>query len=161
MSDPFTDFMKACYYGRTHICRSLLVCNPGIVNKTINKKGPIHAAIPFHDIVMILRENGANLELKDDLGRTPLHLASNSSKGMICLVYLLEHGANINATDIYGSTPLHLACEKNDPNMVYWLLLKGAKMDIKDNNGKTPMECTTSRNLGYYEIQQHFYDFSC
>lgn len=59
---------------------------------------------------LILR--GADLEVKDDTGATPLmHAISNAN--FDCVKLLVESGADIDNPDVYGMTPFGLAKAKN------------------------------------------------
>jgi ankyrin repeat protein len=46
----------------------------------------------------------------------------------------------IGACDMQGVTPLHLAARKHDPALVGWLLDRGALVDARNVEGKTPLE---------------------
>lgn len=53
--------------------------------------------------------------------------------------FLLRQGANVNEGD-GKMTPLHGAALFDKPEMAAWLLKKRARVDLKDFNGKTPLE---------------------
>src|SRR6516162_8660392 len=48
--------------------------------------------------------------------------------------------ALIGVCDMHGVTPLHLAARKHDPALVGWLLDRGALVDARNVEGKTPLE---------------------
>ncbi|MFA6508239.1 MAG: ankyrin repeat domain-containing protein, partial [Treponemataceae bacterium] len=48
--------------------------------------------------------------------------------------------ADINGADAKGRTPLHIAAIKKDPDLIVFLLSKGAKIDALDADGKTAMK---------------------
>ena len=48
--------------------------------------------------------------------------------------------ALIGACDMHGVTPLHLAARKHDPALVGWLLDRGALVDARNVDGKTPLD---------------------
>lgn len=64
---------------------------------------------------------------------TPLHLAANSDS-ITTVRTLVEHGALINVTNDRGLTPLHIAAGNGNTEMTDYLLLKGARVNIKEGN---------------------------
>ena len=52
---------------------------------------------------------------------------------------LFSSRAEINTIDEDGNTALHVAARINDADMVQFLLLKHASIDLKNNNGETPL----------------------
>ncbi len=88
----------------------------------INSWTPLHYAVSGNhfDIVRHLIIHGADVNAKDDYGRTPLHIAAG--KGYLEIVkYLVEHGADINAKDSDGKTPIDYAKENGHNNVANYL----------------------------------------
>ena len=52
---------------------------------------------------------GADVNMKDRFGWTPLHVAALYSNGMSVVKLLIDRGANINAITDVGRTPLQIA----------------------------------------------------
>jgi uncharacterized protein len=52
----------------------------------------------------------------------------------------LDAGADVNATDLQGDTALHGAAQKGYDQVVQFLVDHGAKLDVKDKKGRTPLD---------------------
>ncbi len=59
--------------------------------------------------ILCLLENGADPNITDDKGRTPLHIIAQKGVGKNQVQLLIEHGGDINARDANGETPLDYA----------------------------------------------------
>ena len=87
----------------------------------------------------VLALSQTNLNLPDDAGLTPLHLAASYCHTNI-IILLLNQGANVNATAKDGATPLHIAAQEGCAEAVNVLLLKGASVNARDSQGRTPLK---------------------
>jgi cytohesin len=83
--------------------------------------------------------HGANPELPDPLGRTPLHAASAHGHRPAAWLLILE-GADASARANDGSTPLHVASRGGHEPVVELLLGRGAAdANAKDEGQSTPL----------------------
>ncbi len=85
-------------------------------------------------------KQGANVNLKNKWGLTPLHYAAYRGFRKLARL-LLKKGANLDETNSAGKTPLFYALEadKDRKEMVEFLLQQGANPNIQDNKGNTPL----------------------
>ncbi|MFP3032042.1 MAG: ankyrin repeat domain-containing protein, partial [Wolbachia sp.] len=90
------------------------------------------------DKVKLLLDRGANIEVQDKFGYTPIFLATQSGKWSV-VELLLDRGANIDAQDKEGRTPLHFAAQKNNLDMAQFLLNRGANIEVQDRRAWTPI----------------------
>lgn len=72
------------------------------------------------EMITLLIESGANIETKNDLQQTALHIAA-SHGSLNALKRLLHHGANSNAIDLDKETPLDLAECKDKISIIKYL----------------------------------------
>ena len=59
--------------------------------------------------ILCLLENGADPNIADDKGRTPMHIIAQKGVGKNQVQLLIEHGADVNIRDVDGKTPLYYA----------------------------------------------------
>ena len=89
----------------------------------------------------LLLDAGANVNAyaSEDDKRTAFHQAIWDWHKGICEM-LLEAGADINALDADDETPLHWAAKHSPVEALEFLLQRGARTDMKDNQGKLPID---------------------
>lgn len=90
---------------------------------------------------------GANVNARDEIGRTPLHFAAESNKNSAVLAVLLGAGANINARSNFGGTSLHSAAFANEnPDAITLLVGAGADVNARNKSGNTPLHYAAKHN---------------
>ena len=90
------------------------------------------------ELVRLLLDIGADINLANRAGETPLYVASLF--GYVNIVRILtERGANINKANKNGETPLHIASQNGQVEVVRILLEKGANINKFDYSSETPL----------------------
>jgi ankyrin repeat protein len=149
--------------------KALLKGNPYLVSrKDTNGETPLHwAAITgSKEATEVLLANNADVNAKDNYGRTPLQMTSNKEVEDL----LLGNKAEVNihdairlgdsekvksllkktpelvaSKDTQGCTPLHLAAGKGRKDMVDLLLTNKADVNARDSGGDTPLHAATAK----------------
>ena len=98
----------------------------------------------YIDVINYLIENGANVNSKDIMGRTPLMRAAQYGFPE-ALSLLLKNGAEINHKAQDESTALHYAVSSKNLEAIKILIANKADINAKDELGFTPL---------YYAIQE-------
>jgi ankyrin repeat protein len=124
-----------------------------------NVNGPAHAsalyrAAKFADVttMQLLIDKGADPRLKVKDGTTALHAAVGIGVALEpgaepkqpqiveAVEFLLARGADINSQNSTGTTALHGAAQKGFDDVVQSLADHGAKLDLEDSQGRTPLD---------------------
>jgi ankyrin repeat protein len=101
---------------------------------------PLHAAMLLGDVEManMLIQADTNMNLRDQFGLTPLHLAlhlQSSSEGRL-VELLCNAGADLSALDQDDDTPLHIAAGLAENSSVSLLLSRGADVNAQNKRGR-------------------------
>ena len=115
--------------------KSLLRINRELVNDKESKLKwtPLHlaSALGHEEIITLLIDNGADLNAKDEDGKTPLFYASSKGHKEIVEI-LINHGADVNAMDKNNNNVLFQTVFSGHYDVVNILIKNGA--DIKHKN---------------------------
>ncbi|MDB4808156.1 ankyrin repeat domain-containing protein [Verrucomicrobia bacterium] len=100
----------------------------------VNAKGGMTGGAPLHyaamfgrkEIAELLIAKGADVNAKDEAGRTPLYEAAWQGRGEIAEL-LIAKGADVNAKNEDGKTPLDSAIPRKRPGIAGLLRKHGGK----------------------------------
>ncbi len=91
------------------------------------------------DIINELINAGADIDVQDYLGLTPLMLAIQATKSTAARKLILE-GADLALSNIEGQTALHLAAQVGDLHTLNVLIEEKAKLFANNAAGQTPLD---------------------
>ena len=91
---------------------------------------------------------GANLNIKDDNGNTPLIIACQNGHSSVCHL-LVEHGANLKCANKRGNTPLHYCFAYNFDDLGKFLISQGADEFAVNADGLTCYEGLSLSDLDH------------
>ena len=114
--------------------------------KDKNNRTALYIASKFNytDIVRLLLQRGANVDIKDKENRTALYIASKF-KHIEIVNLLLQSGANVNIKDKDNQTALYIASSYGHIGVVGALLEHGADTEIKNKYGESPLKAASSK----------------
>ena len=129
---------QATAWGRADIVRRFLALEPKAVD--FGGKGvgwtPLGAAVEQgREMVELLLEHGADPNIQDVGGSTPLHRAKTVEMAAL----LLDRGADPNIANFSGATPLHNASGAGNLDLIRFLLKRGADPAVRDAQQRTPL----------------------
>lgn len=152
--DHGADINKSTEYNPSALCTAIknkrmdilkyLVDNGGDVNKkdVSTQYTPLLYSIIFgdEDTTRYLLEYGADPNIQNRSGDTPLYRSlMNDNKNAITKL-LLKYGADPNIKNRVGNTSLFPAVEYSNLDIVKELIKHGAKIDIRNNRGKSLLD---------------------
>jgi hypothetical protein len=127
----FNALHLAASIGQVSTVRLLLQVRPGDVDRAAeggHQHAPLHIASAHHhlDVVRVLLDHGATVQLQDGVGCTPLHVAVRAGAHAITRLLVCYCIELLHVRNAAGRTPLHDAIIKGDEEMVRLLLECGA-----------------------------------
>ena len=105
---------------------------------TTTGESAMHIVTRRDDVMWIrfLAQNGANPNIKDNKGVTPLQVASTLNS-LAAVEALIKAGAHVDGANSAGETALIAAVHNRNAALVRLLLSKGANPDYNDNSGRS------------------------
>ncbi len=131
--------------GRLVIIATLVVIGIGVIAGCVSQQSvdELHSAALRDDVGGIRKAlaSGANVDSRDQAGRTPLYLAALQCAEDAAR-YLIECGAAVNAKASWkgNDTALHVAARDGCVAVAQLLLQNGAQVDIRNSAGQTPLQ---------------------
>lgn len=126
------------------------------IKDTLGKTALIHAICAGETKVVKILLSRANVDSRDDYGKTPLMYCGQTTHKEI-LSALIGAGANINAVDHYGKTALMYACEKGSKAIVSRLLETPSATLLESAFGKKAFDY--AKELNRKDIIELFENF--
>jgi len=122
------------------------ICDMSSVNQSTGES-VLHFAAKTGDkdgFEMLLVTGRVEVNLQDDLKRTPLHQATENGHEAIVKLLLATDRVNANLQDNAGKTSLHWATAAGNEAIVKLLLATDrVEVDLQDDAGKTPLHWAT------------------
>ncbi|CAB0031530.1 unnamed protein product [Trichogramma brassicae] len=145
--------------------------DPNLANK--DGSTPLHIICKkekFNDhilVKMLFEVSDANhktirVDVQDNLGNSPLHLALTDGYKKMIVELLLRSGANPNLTNAEGLTPLHIICKRNErvDHGMAEILFKISRekhqlvqVNAQDKTGQTPLHYAVSHDCKKQIVQ--------
>ena len=114
--------------------------NPNCADQHIRSATHYAAKTGNAEILALLYDQGADLEMCDQVGRTPLHIAALFGRESVA-EFLLACAVNVDGPgDHSGNTPLHLSARGGHAGIVRVLLQFGASTKLINSGGMTALE---------------------
>lgn len=111
-----------------------------------------HCLNNYPGTIELLVNAGADIDLGDDAGRTPL-IYSIMNHNLDMAELLLCNGANPDCPDARGSYPLKHAFNYGFDDAAVLLLNNGASQDSRDAEGTTPLMLLAKRRTAGYDYR--------
>ena len=92
----------------------------------------------YLDICKLLIDSGADVNIQDKHGSSPLMFTIISSKKDICEL-LIANGAGVNIQNCHGDTALTIASYQGKKEICELLINAGADVNIQDNYGNSSL----------------------
>ena len=121
-----------------------ILCEAGAVTNVRNAADKTALRVGFfyrnYDILELLVIYGADVNLRDEKGRTPLFYAQNPR----LIQAMVDKGADLNATDNDGNSPIFLA---ESSETIHALARNKADVNFRNNDEETPLFVINKQSL--------------
>lgn len=104
----------------------------------LHDNSPLHSTVEINDLAQVKQLlNSFDVNVKDNLYKTPLHCASElnvDDSHFKLFEELLKRGADSNARDDMGKTPLHYLVERGNVRIIQLFLSYNADVSLVDTS---------------------------
>ncbi|PNH07611.1 Ankyrin-3 [Tetrabaena socialis] len=168
--DGSTTLHVACVNGHTAVVEVLLAAGANVGAKDVDGKTPLHRACEngHAEVAQVLLREGAEVAAKDKVGwgrcidiaayeqKSVWNKAANGARGKRGPYHChreppRDGGRSVQPQprpqDKEGSSPLHDACRRGHAEVAEVLLVAGASVAAKTNNGTTPLHAAGDKRV--------------
>ena len=148
-----TPLCYAAWNGFEDVVRCLIDCNASLQAAFPDcNEALIYAVKSGHlNVVKLLHAHGANLTLKDASGGGCLHFAVQRGDRTMLAWLLDQKAVGVDVPTNAGVTPLMQACGEGNLDFAALLYEHGAKLDVKDTEGKNCLHYVAQRDCLEFE----------
>jgi len=138
--------INAARLGNVAWARAILLARPRLIHARDDRRRTALHCAENAELVELLLSKSADVNARDEEGRTPLDNAVEWGKNPT-VDLLLAHGADARSADIFGNTPLHRACYGGDALAAETLLSHGADVTVRNTDGWTPLHAAEDADV--------------
>jgi len=149
--DGTTPLHWAVYRVDEELVKTLLArgAKPDVVNSFGSSPLAEAARVANANLVGMLLDAGADAKRANEDGETPLMLAARTGAVKVAEL-LVQHGADVNAHERFrDQTALMWAAAENRPEMVAFLISKGAAVNVRAKANDWPNQITSEPRVQY------------
>jgi len=149
--DGSTPLHWAVYRVDEELVRALLAhgAKPDVVNGFGSSPLAEAVRVANVNIVGMLLDSGANANRANEDGETPLLLSARTGSVKVAEL-LVRHGANVNTRETFrDQSALMWAAAENHPEMVAFLISKGAAVNVRATANDWPNQMTNEPRVQY------------
>ncbi|KAG5802048.1 hypothetical protein H9Q74_013453 [Fusarium xylarioides] len=150
--NPISPSVLAIIYGLTDVVAHLIREGSLDMNdRSFGNCTPLFWACTSQskDIVVLLVDNGANINARCIYGQVPLHMSLNNGSNEIT-EFLISKGADVSVVGDGGQTPLNVASTSGNTEVARQLIDSGADVSHETKDGFTPLLMASSQ--GHVEL---------
>jgi ankyrin repeat protein len=135
------EFVKAAYDGNLEKVVQLFSINNNVIHEK-DREGDtaiLKASrnCNANNVMTFLIESGANVNDKDQIGQTPLIVATQHGCKKLVEI-LISAGADIHERNEFGQNAIITAAQENQLEIAKFLIESGANVNTSDAEGQTP-----------------------